>query len=371
MRPTSTRALVLRAWRGALQVEDVPLPTTLEAGALLVSIDCATVCGSDVHIWEGAIADFPGIELPIVMGHEMTGVIIEMGGTGVRDALGNQLNLGDRVIWSEASCGQCYFCTVLGSPSMCPNRRLPIRQRADIDPFVLGGLSEYCVVPAGAECLTVPEDIPSAWASAATCAFKTVNKAFRTAGRLPLGGTVVVQGAGPLGLYGVAMAAAHGVGRIICVGGPPERLRLAEMLGATHLVEIPGGQLPDERVEAVRQLTGGRGAEVIFDLSGGPTVLPEAILMAAPQGRIVVVGTVSKSDAPMESQWIMRKELRIQGSAGGSVGDVWESLAFLKAHSHLDWNEFFSPPRSLDQTSEAIFAMSQLREIKPVIVPRG
>jgi len=126
--PKSTRAAVLHAIGGDFLVEDVPLPSKLEPGAVLVRTEVATLCGSDIHIWKGEVAQ---TVLPVILGHEMVGTVAALGEGADRDSLGKPLAVGDRLIWASPSCGMCYECTVLEEPVMCPNRLFGSRQRVD------------------------------------------------------------------------------------------------------------------------------------------------------------------------------------------------------------------------------------------------
>src|ERR1700677_4420981 len=121
--PTTARAAVLAKYHEPFEVRELPLPSP-EPGAILVKNECATVCGSDVHIWEGGLegAAIP-IPPPLILGHETVGRIVEFGDGPRTDSAGAPLAIGDRVVWTHESCGHCDMCSVHGHPEMCRGGR--------------------------------------------------------------------------------------------------------------------------------------------------------------------------------------------------------------------------------------------------------
>src|SRR5690349_15705891 len=117
--PTMTKAAVLTEHGAALSPRDLPLPDELEPGAALVRITCTTLCGTDVHLWSGQMT-FPGM-LPMVLGHEMAGEVVAVG-DGTTDTFGKEISPGDRIGWSESTCGKCYGCAILREPVACASR---------------------------------------------------------------------------------------------------------------------------------------------------------------------------------------------------------------------------------------------------------
>ncbi|NUR87539.1 MAG: alcohol dehydrogenase catalytic domain-containing protein, partial [Nonomuraea sp.] len=208
------RAAVLTQYGRPLELRDLPLDGDCAPGAALVRVTCATLCATDVHLWSGRMP----AALPLVLGHETAGVV-EAVGEGTLDALGRPVKPGDRIGWSESTCGHCHGCTVLRDPVACANRGYGFLQRADVWPYATGGLATHTYVPAQAQKLVLPDDVPDTWAAAAGCAVKTVLHAFDRAGGVRPGQTVAVQGAGALGLVATAYAAVSGA-RVVTIGGP-------------------------------------------------------------------------------------------------------------------------------------------------------
>ncbi|MCG7525338.1 zinc-binding dehydrogenase [Streptomyces sp. OfavH-34-F] len=364
--PSSTRAAVLTAHGASLDLTDLPLPPAPERGAALVRIVRTTLCGTDIEIWSGRMT-LPGM-LPMVLGHEMVGEIVALG-EDTRDALGRKLSVGDRIGWSESTCGACHGCTVLREPVACSSRGYGFLQRADVPPYATAGLCEYAYVVPGAAKLRLPEEIPDTWAAMAGCAAKTVLRAFSRAGGVRPGSRVVVQGSGALGLFATAVARIGGAGTVINVGAPPARLALADAFGADATVDIATGS--EAVVSRVRDLTGGHGADLVLDFAGAPSVGREAVEMAAQRGRIVVVGSTGPDCEPIALGTVMGKELTITGSLNGDIADYHEAIGFFTSFAgRMPWDRLFGEPVGLSGASDRIAAMSRHEEIKAVIDPR-
>lgn len=364
--PASTRAAVLAAHGEPLALQELPLPAKLEPGSALVEVSCATLCGTDIHLWTGAMTS-PGM-LPMVLGHEMVGTIVAVG-HGAVDTLGRQLSAGDRIGWSESTCGTCFGCTVLREPVACTSRGYGFLQRSDAWPYATGGLVEYCYVTPGAAKLLLPDEVKDTWAAMAGCAAKTVLRAFDRVGGIRPASNVVVQGSGALGIFATAVAKISGAGRVIMVGAPEDRLRMAGRFGADATVDIARGS--EGVIEEVLQLTGGQGADHVFDFAGAPSVGREAVAMAAQRGTIAIVGSTGPADTQLPLGTIMGKELTVVGSLNGDISDYYRAVEFFRTFAtRMPWDELFSQPVGLSEASACLTSMSDLNQIKAVVDPR-
>ncbi|GAA3853082.1 zinc-binding dehydrogenase [Saccharothrix violaceirubra] len=367
MHPKVTRAAVLREFRAPLDVVDVPLPAELPPGSAVVRITKTTLCGTDAHLWQGVL---PFVALPIVLGHEMAGEVVALGPGAERDAEGRPVSVGSRVVWSESVCGLCHACTVLREPVLCTDRGYGFSQRADVSPYVVGGLSEYAYLPPGAHRIVLADDMPDHWAASAGCAVKTVLRAYANAGGVEPGSTVAVQGAGPLGLIATAVARACGAGQVITLGGPGNRLALARGFGADSTIDVTDVTDPDERVAQVEELTGARGADLVLDFAGAPTANREGVLMCGKRGTHVVVGLAGPDAARVPMDVVISREIRVVGSLNGDVGDLSRALRFLSAFAdRFDWDAMFSAPVGLSGAEQAIRDMASMAAVKAVVDP--
>lgn len=361
--PTHTTAAVLTEHSADLTMQQLPLPGELEPGAALVRLTCTTLCGTDIEIWNGTMT-FPGM-LPMVLGHEMVGEVVAVG-AGTVDALGREVAVGARIGWSERTCGHCYGCTVLREPVACSNRGYGFTQRSDVFPYAIGGLSELCYVTPGAAKLLLPDDVKDTWASMAGCAAKTVLRAFSRVGGVRPASRVVIQGAGALGIFATAVARISGAGQVITVGAPDSRLETARRFGADATVHVS-----EPIVERVMELTGGHGADHVFDFAGARSVGAEAIGMAAQRGTFAVVGSTGWGLNEIPLSAIMGKELTVVGSLNGDIGDYVRAIEFFQAFAtRMPWDDLFSAPVGLSAATECIRTMAELGQVKAVIDPR-
>src|ERR1700761_2702697 len=135
--PTSGQAAVITAYDAPLELREYPV-TAPRPGEILLRMDTATVCGSDVHTWRGRMAQAHHIALPIVPGHEGVGRVVALGQGAESDSVGTHLGGDDRVIWAHEACGHCYYCSVERNGALCENRRLGFLQPARKEPHFPG-----------------------------------------------------------------------------------------------------------------------------------------------------------------------------------------------------------------------------------------
>jgi L-iditol 2-dehydrogenase len=368
-KPATSRAAALVTPGQPLQLIDVPIPDPIEDGAILVRTQVATLCGTDVHVRDGAVQSAGADEaLPLILGHEMVGRIIAFGNGPRTDSLGQPLAEGDRIVWTHGMCGRCRACTIDHEPSLCRNRRRYMTEPATRYPYLNGGLSEYGYVYPTSGRVRVPDDVPDAVASASSCALRTVMHGFERLGGISDTDTVVVQGAGPVGLFAVAKAACEGASRVIVVGGPKTRLALAASWGATTVIDVADVTTPEGRVQAVRDLTDGRGGEIVLEMSGIPSAFSEGIGMLGKGGRYLIVGQAHNQLVEFNPSLIMFNQATLIGSLSAGVDHYWKALQFLRNNAdRFDWSEMLSGPYPLEQVNDAFDQMASWHAIKPVI----
>ncbi|UGU34412.1 zinc-binding dehydrogenase [Mycolicibacterium smegmatis] len=366
---TSTgRAAVLEQFGEGFTVREYPRPSAAPGG-LVVQIETATVCGSDVHAWKGNLA--LDVSLPMILGHEMAGRIVEIGAGAEVDSVGQPVQVGDRVVWAHVPCGHCHECTVEMTPVLCANRYIGYLNDCSVPPHFTGTFAEYGVVRPDAGRVRIPDGVESAWASAGSCALRTVIKALDLAGPIDRDDTVVVQGAGPLGLFATALLSLHDPRRLVVVGGPSERLELASQWGATDTVLVDPADDPQRRIDEVMAITG-RGASVAFELAGVPGVVGEGVQMMARHSRYVLLGTLGGPPQPVNVSTIVTRGIEVIGSMSGAIGDYHRALLALDRYQdRFDWSRMLGSTYDLEHLADAMDAMVSMREIKPVIDPRA
>jgi len=258
-----------------LRIDEIDDPTP-GRGEVLVRIHAAGVCGTDLHILDGMIKPDP---YPMTLGHEAAGVV-EAAGDGV------QLSPGTNVaIYNKIFCGRCEQC-LRGRTNICDNE--PHQLGFNLD----GGDADYVVVPEQ-NAVVIPAGVDLATAAVLTCAGMTAMHATTLSG-LRLGDTAVVDGIGGVGSL-VVQAAAHAGARVIAIADSEDKVALAKTLGASDgvLVDTPDGY--ETVAQRVRDLTGGRGTDVFFELVGTTQTMNAGIRSLAKGGRFVSTGYTDQS----------------------------------------------------------------------------
>ncbi|GIW42410.1 MAG: zinc-binding alcohol dehydrogenase [Candidatus Binatia bacterium] len=284
------RAAVFLGPGKPFELREYPLPDPPERG-LVVRVTQGNICGSDLHFWRGDLGELGKIP-PSILGHEGTGRIARLG-DGVRtDSLGVPVREGDRIVWVYyRACDRCRPC-LRGLPNACAQALLSVVRPCDEPPHFFGTFADaYCLLP-GQKFFRVPDDLDDHAVAGANCALAQVVYGLEKAG-LGFGETVVVQGAGGLGLYATAVAREMGAERIVVVDAIPERLELARELGADHVVDASEITDPRARTARVLELTDGWGADVVVEVVGSPHVIPEGIRMLARGGRYLEMGSIA------------------------------------------------------------------------------
>ncbi len=312
-----------------MSLQRLPLPELAE-GEVLIQVRACTLCGSDLHTYQGD-RETP---TPTILGHETIGVIEALGeGPPPVDHDGRPLELGNRVTWSIAvSCGHCFFCSHK-IPQKCESLFKYGHEKMEAPHPLNGGLAEFCHLAPGTTMVRVPDSLSDRVACPANCATATVAAALRVGWEEEPPASVLVQGAGMLGLTACAMLRSRGAGIIIVADLNRARLKLAREFGATHTVEI-GGEAEALR-RGVADATGGRGVDLALEMSGSPVAVADGMATLRTGGRQVLVGSVSPSDpVSLHPETVVRKLLSIQGVHNYAPRDLAEAVSFLEQHHH-------------------------------------
>lgn len=364
-------AAVLPAPHQPMELRRFPKPT-LEPGAVLLRTLGSEVCGTDTHLAEGQLA---GVPYPIIPGHVTVGVIEEIGpvtnGTGVLDPDGKALRLGQIVTFLDVygNCGRCWFCTVGKATTRCPDRKV-YGVTLSADEGLLGGWAEYVYLRPGVHIVPLPDELDWRAFLSAGCGMPTALHAI-SLGDVQFGDTVLVQGAGPVGLSAAVLAQLRGAGQVIVVGGPPVRLEAASKFGVDTVIDI-AQTTETERHDLVQQLTNGRGADVTIEATGVPAAVPEGMRLTRDAGTYVVVGQYTNvGDATFNPHLdLNQKHLTIRGCWGSDVGHVYRSVLVMARYSgQFPWTELISADYDLAHAQDALNDVAAQRVVKALIVP--
>ncbi|OBK83868.1 zinc-binding dehydrogenase [Mycolicibacter heraklionensis] len=352
------------------EIETVPVPEVCP-GQILIKVTRANICGSDVHAWHGTFATRGlGGQLPTVLGHEMVGSVAELGEGVTADSNGRQLSVGTRVVFPYFFC--CHTCRncLAGRRNACLNLKMAMLGRADQPPYFVGGYGDYFLLPAGAVVYTVPDSVSDEIAAGANCALSQVMYGLERVNQ-QLGENVVVQGAGALGLYAVAVAKARGAARVIAIDGIPARLELAKAFGADVVIDITEVTTEKERAQLVRKLTDGQGADVVVEVVGHPSAIDEGLKLLGQFGRYVEIGNINigKSFEFDPSRFVFGNKTMV----GVSLYDpavLSRALDFLAEYQHkLPFERLAAACYSLDDINDAFAAAEDKRDVRASIVP--
>jgi S-(hydroxymethyl)glutathione dehydrogenase/alcohol dehydrogenase len=347
------RAAVVRERAGRFEVEELCDPEP-GAGEVLIAVAACGVCHTDLHVHDGSVP-FP---LPCVLGHEVSGTILEVG-TGVDD-----LHPGQRVAAAFIMpCGDCAMCRSgreeLCEPFFAHNRlngtlydgrtRLFDGHGAPVWMYSMGGLSEQAVIPARGVA-PLPDELPLSDSAIFGCALMTAYGAVSHVGALQRGESVAVFGAGGVGGGVVQVARALGAGAIIAIDVDEDKLALARELGATATVNAA----ETDPVTQVRELTCGGGVAVAFEAIGRPETFRQATEVAADGGRCVMVGIAPVGlTAEVEVTRLVRRKLQILGSFGGRPRHDLPALMQMAVAGDLQLDGAIGARFSLDQADQA------------------
>ncbi|HEY8486459.1 MAG TPA: zinc-binding dehydrogenase [Limnochordales bacterium] len=366
----TSRAAVLQAFHQLPQLArfDVPEP---EPGACVVQVLYGGICGTDVHLYHGRLP----IPTPVVLGHEGVGRVWRLGEGLRHDLTGQELREGDLVSWaSSIPCGRCYWCLVRQERTLCTNRRVyGINQRADVWPHLSGSWADFIYLQPGSAIFRVPDGVTPEQVAALGCAGPTVVHGLLHEMGLEFGSTVLVQGAGPVGMAAAMYARLYGAQRVILVGGPAGRLELARQMGVADVfVDIFEVTDPAERIARVLQATGGRGADAGVECTGVPAAVAEGLEMVRPAGRYLVLGQYTdQGPVQLRPHLITRKQLRLYGSwafAERHYADYVRSLPALAGRFPL---ERLVRPYPLEQVGRALQDVEAGQVMKALLVGQG
>jgi threonine dehydrogenase-like Zn-dependent dehydrogenase len=218
--------------------------------------------------------------------------------------------------------------------------------------------------------LKVTEDLEAPVVASATCAFRTVVHGYERLGAVEPHETIVIQGSGPVGLYALAYAVAQGAGQVICIGAPEARLQLAARWGASLTLNVETTS-SEERLETVMANTDGRGADIVIECSGANVALPEGLALARRGGRYLVVGQADPRPVSVRGTDFNIRQLTVVGVLGGDIPHYFKAIRFLSENqSRFHFADLLGSRYSFDKVNEALGALAEGRELKPIIVNR-
>ncbi len=360
------KAAVMTAPREPLELWELDDPV-IERGGVLLETLASEVCGTDVHLHHGRLA---GVPYPIIPGHVSVGRVIEANAVE-RDTLGQPLAPGDVVTFYDVHevCNACWYCLVARQPNRCPSRKVyGITYSAAEGP--LGGWAERIYLKPGVHIFKLPEPLGADDVIGGGCGLFTGFAAVERSD-MSLGDTVLVQGTGPVGLAAVAFSNLRGASAVISIGDPAARLQLARTFGADVVLSV-NGDPPADRESAVRELTSGRGVDVVIEATGNPRALEEGFRLLREGGTYVIAGHYTDAGTTTINPHIdiNRAHTDVRGQWGTGFRHIYHALRLLAKHrERFPFAQVIGGRYSLDRAGDAIADVEGLRVTKAIITP--
>ena len=317
-----TAFAMVQTGKRRLEPRDVALPD-IDDDAALLRVEVCGICGSDAEQFEGVLR----VPFPVIPGHEPVGRIAKIGDRAARRW---KVDVGDRVaVETMLSCHHCDTC-LGGRYHLCEARRIYSYIPLTEPPGLWGGYAQYLYLHPNAVLHRMSSELPAPIAAL----FNPLGAGFRWAVEMPRtqpGETVVILGPGQRGLASVLACRTVGAGTIIVTGlaADVRKLALARRFGADHTIDVDN----EDAVVRVKELTGGRGADVVVDVSAYATQpVVDALAMVRPGGRVVLAGV--KGFKPVEgliSDHIVLKEIRVMGAIGVTSTGYKSAIRLIEA----------------------------------------
>lgn len=320
--PAHMRGAVFWEVNRPLTIEDFHMPRP-KTGEVLIKTKACGVCHSDLHVIKGELP----FASPCVVGHEITGEVVEHGPL-TDTKITKRFPIGSRVVGAFIMpCGSCFFCN-RGQDDLCEdffayNRakgtlydgetRLFLRNNGKpVFMYSMGGLAEYCVVPAHG-LTNLPDSLPYTESAILGCAVFTAYGAMAHAAEVRPGNSVAVIGIGGVGSSCLQIARAFGASDIIAVDVNDEKLENAKVFGASHTVNA----LKEDVADKIREITGGRGVDVAVEALGKPLTFAQCTQSVRDGGKAVMIGlTKSGAVGEIDINRLVRRQIKVIGSYG-------------------------------------------------------
>ena len=345
------RAVRKRESGPGLVLDEVPVPTP-GPDEVLVAIEAASICGTDLHIQRWDEWSSERVRPPLTLGHELAGTVTAVG-SAVKDVAE-----GDYVsAESHVTCGTCFHCRT-GRAHMCERTQI---LGVDRD----GGFADFVAIPASVVWRNDRAKLP---AEIACLQEPFGNAVFATSTQDLAGRAVAVLGCGPVGLFTIAIARAFGAGRLLASDHVPFRLELARTLGAEDVVNV-------DEVEDVPRWFGERndgvGMGVVFEMSGALQAIQNAFQIVRHGGNVVLFGIPARPATIDIAESLIFKNLTVSAVNGREIWETWYTTRWLLEHGVVDLRPLITAELPLERFDEAFALLETGEACKIVLRPNG
>ena len=354
-----------------IEVKEFDIPA-LQDDDILIKVEGCGVCGTDVHEWKG---DPLGI-IPVTLGHEGTGEIIALGKNIKTDTAGNPIKVGDKLVTSVISCGECYVCrNHPANTNLCDKQGVfGLIPHNDANPFTGWFATHLLIRGKGATYFVVNDlDLQERMLLELACVCVHALKRAQTTGLINFNSKVLIQGLGPVGLVMCSVLRAAGVNHIIAIDGTPKRLEMAKKLGVKSVISFKDIPSLEERVKTVKKLANGVGVDFAFQCTGAPMAAKDIYEYIRRGGGLCEMGFfVNNGEYSVNPHFAMcNKEINLVGSWDYSADDYPTTMAFLRQarEMNIPIKELITHTFPLDKLNEAMEVNVAQQGIKICYVP--
>ena len=319
-----------------LVIEEVPVP---EVGPdeVLVAVEAASVCGTDLHIWEWDEWSAQRINTPMTVGHEFAGTVVDIGRSVQHVAVGDYVSAE-----SHVTCGMCFQCRT-GQMHMCPQTKI---LGVDRD----GAFADYVTLP---EKVIWPNDRSKLPPEIATLQEPFGNAVFATLAHDLAGQSVGVLGCGPVGLFSVAIATASGAALVLAVDLNDFRLGLAKDMGATATLNASG--LEDGAIARwLSETNEGFGVDIVLEMSGAPSAIDSGFRGVRNGGRITLFGIPASPVRIDVAESMIFKNLTVLALNGRRIFDTWYRTRWMLESGVVDLRPLITHEMGFERIEEAM-----------------
>lgn len=327
--PATARVAMLTGPK-TIEVKEFPMPQVGD-NDILVKVEGCGVCGTDVHEWKG---DPFGLA-PVVLGHEGTGEIVALGKNIKCDTAGKPLKVGDKLVTSVISCGECGICRLHpGTTNLCDNQGIFGLISDSPDKHLNGWFATHLLISGkGATYFEVNDlNLKERMLLELACVCVHALGRGNGTGLLNFGSKVLIQGCGPVGLMMIAVLRAAGINHLIAVDGSASRLEMAKKLGVKTVINFREADTLEKRVAAVKAVTNGMGADFAYQCTGAPLAAADIYSYIRRGGGLCEMGFfVNNGECTINPHFALcNKEINLVGSWDYSASDYPTTIAFLK-----------------------------------------
>jgi threonine 3-dehydrogenase len=347
--PEKMRAIRKLERAPGLTLCEIPVPNP-RADEVLVQVETASVCGTDLHIHQWDEWSQHRIKAPLTLGHEFAGTVVEIG----KDV--RHVSVGDFVsAESHVTCGACFRCRT-GQAHMCEQTRILGVDRE-------GAFAEYVCVP---ESVVWKNDRTKLPPEIATLQEPFGNAVFATSSQELTGKSVAVLGCGPIGLFTIAIARASGAANVWAADRTPYRLALAKQMGATDVLDV---SQVDSTPEWFKEQNEHFGLDVVFEMSGSPRAITDSFEIAVNGGRVILFGIPSRPVELDVAESLIFKNLSVLALNGRRIFDTWYKTRWMLESGVVNLRPLITHNYTLDKMDLALQQLEAGEACKIIMHP--